>query len=76
MTGNEGNDYVDGGVGKDVLVSGSGSDTINPDVEFFQKAPNQARDGARDVILVTKADLGDYTDVVLSRAFEAGRDQI
>lgn len=85
VTGNEGNDYVDGGagddfidggVGKDVLVSGAGSDIINPDVEYFQLDPNQARDGARDVIRVTRADVGDFNDVVLSRAFEEDRDQV
>lgn len=71
-----GNDFMDGGVGRDVLVSGSGNDIINPDVEFFQLDPTQARDGVRDVIKVTRDDLGDFNDVVLSRAFEAGRDQI
>lgn len=68
-----GNDFMDGGVGADVLLSGAGNDWINPDIERFAGG---VRDGAKDVILVTKADLGDYTDVVLSRAFEAGRDQI
>lgn len=85
LTGNEGNDcidagagddFLDGGVGKDVLRSGSGNDIINPDVEYFQIDPTQARDGARDLIKVTEDDLGDSTDVVLSRAFEAGRDRI
>ncbi|WP_299133140.1 calcium-binding protein [uncultured Amaricoccus sp.] len=76
IDGGAGDDFIDGGVGKDVLVSGSGNDIINPDVEYFQSNPDQARDGAKDVIKVTRADLGDYTDVVLSRAFEAGRDEI
>ncbi|MBP7001043.1 hypothetical protein [Amaricoccus sp.] len=85
VTGNEGNDYIDGGagndfidggVGCDILVSGAGNDTINPDVEFFQSDSSQPRDGARDVILVTRADLGAYTDTVLFNAFEEGRDQI
>lgn len=71
-----GNDFAQGGVGADVLLSGAGNDIINPDVEFFQKDASQARDGARDVIRVTKADLGDFTDVVVSRAFEEDRDQI
>lgn len=85
VTGNEGNDYVDGGagedfidggVGSDILVSGAGSDTINPDVEYFQTNPTQPRDGARDVIRVTRADLGAYRDRVLFNAFEEDRDQI
>lgn len=76
VDGGAGDDFIDGGVGRDVLVSGAGSDTINPDVELFQAAPDQARDGARDVIRITREDIGDFNDVVLSRAFEAGRDQI
>ncbi|MBP7000435.1 calcium-binding protein [Amaricoccus sp.] len=76
VDGGAGNDFIDGGVGRDVLVSGSGNDTINPDVEFFQVDPDRPTDGARDVVRVTRADLGDYTDVVLSRAFEAGLDEV
>lgn len=76
IDGGAGNDFIDGGVGRDTLLSGAGNDIINPDVEFFQLDPTQARDGARDVIHVTRADLGDFTDVVLSRAFEADRDQV
>lgn len=76
IDGGAGNDFIDGGIGADWLLSGAGNDTINPDVEFFQKDPSQARDGARDVIQVTKADLGDYADIVLPRAFEEDRDQI
>jgi len=85
VTGNEGNDFIDGGagddfidggVGRDVLLSGAGNDIINPDVEFFQRDSSQPRDGARDVILVTRADLGAFTDQVLFNAFEEDRDQI
>lgn len=76
IDGGEGNDFIDGGVGADVLVSGAGNDTLNTDIEFFQLDPNQPRDGARDVIRVTVDDLGDFTDVVLSRSFEAGTDEI
>lgn len=71
-----GDDFVDGGVGKDVILSGAGNDVINPDVEYFQSDPTQPRDGARDVILVTRADLGAYRDRILFNAFEEGRDQI
>ena len=74
VDGGTGNDFIDGGIGVDILVSGAGSDIINPDVEFFH--PNQPKDGARDVIRVTAADLGDFTDVVLSRAFETGLDEV
>lgn len=76
VDGGAGDDFIDGGVGGDVLLSGAGNDTINPDVEYFQLDPGQARDSARDVITVTKADLGDYVDVVLARSFEEDRDQI
>jgi len=85
LLGNEGNDFIDagagddfldGGVGADTLVSGSGNDTINPDVEVFQSDPSQPRDRACDVIRVTRADLGAYTDTVLLNAFEEDRDQI
>lgn len=76
VDGGAGNDFIDGGVGRDVLISGAGNDVINPDVEFFQSDPNQARDGNRDVIRVIRADVGDFNDVVLSRAFEAGLDQV
>ncbi len=71
-----GNDYMDGGVGADTLRSGAGSDTINPDFEYFWRNPDQPRDGARDVIHVTRDDLGAYTDTVLFSAFEEGRDEI
>ena len=74
VDGGAGNDFLDGGVGCDILVSGAGNDTINPDVEFFHA--NDPRDGARDVILVTRADLGAYTDKVVHTAFEEGLDQI
>lgn len=74
--GGDGDDYIDGGIGADILVSGSGNDIINPDVEFFFLDANQATDGARDVIRVTRHDLGDFTDIVLSRAFEVGLDEI
>jgi Ca2+-binding RTX toxin-like protein len=76
IDGGAGNDFIDGGVGKDVLLSGAGNDDINPDVEFFQSDPSQPRDGARDVIRVTRDDLGDFTDNVLQGAFEADRDVI
>jgi len=76
IDGGAGDDYIDGGKGSDLLISGTGSDVINPDVEFFQDSPNQTRDRPTDQIRVTAADIGDYTDVVLSRAFEADRDQI
>lgn len=76
VDGGAGNDFVIGGVGKDTLVSGAGDDTINPDRATFETQPSQHRDGARDIIKVGQQDLGDYTDVVLSRAFEAGRDQV
>lgn len=75
--GDEGNDCI---IGSDFIdhsiAGGAGSDVINPDVEYFQLDPNQARDGARDVIRVIRADVGDFDDVVLSRAFEAGLDQV
>lgn len=76
VDGGAGNDFIDGGVDADILVSGSGNDTLNPDVEFFQTNSEQATDGARDVIRVTGDDRGDNTDFVLSRAFESGTDQV
>ena len=76
IDGGDGNDFIDGGVGRDILISGSGNDIINPDVEFFQEDSDQPTDGARDVIRVTRHDLGDFTDLVLSRSFEAGVDEI
>ncbi|MBP7241983.1 calcium-binding protein [Amaricoccus sp.] len=76
VDGGAGDDFIDGGVGCDVLVSGSGSDIINPDVEFFQSNPSQPTDGARDVIRVTKDDLGAFRDRVLFNAFEEGIDEI
>jgi hypothetical protein len=76
IDGGEGDDFIDGGVGADVLVSGAGNDTINPDVEFFQSDPSQPRDGARDVIRVTRDDLGAYRDTVLFNAFEEGLDEV
>lgn len=76
VDGGRGNDFIDGGVGKDILISGAGNDTINPDVEYYQLDPTQPRDGARDVIMVTRADLGAYRDTVLFNAFEEDRDQI
>ncbi len=76
VDGGAGNDFIDGGIGRDRLISGSGNDIINPDVEFFQRNPDQARDGDRDVIHVTQDDLGDFNDVVLSRAFEEDLDVI
>ncbi len=76
VDGGSGNDFIDGGIGRDRLFSGSGNDIINPDVEEFQGDPNQPRDGDRDVIYVTRDDLGDFNDVVLSRAFEEGLDVI
>ena len=72
-----GDDFIDGGIGADVIRSGAGNDIINPDVERFQDPNNpQPTDGARDVILVTRADVGDFTDAVLLGAFEAGLDEI
>lgn len=76
VDGGAGDDFIDGGVGCDVLVSGSGNDTINPDVEFFQEDPDQPTDGVRDVIRVTRDDLGAYRDRVLFGAFEEGIDEI
>jgi Ca2+-binding RTX toxin-like protein len=76
VDGGSGNDFIDGGKGSDILVSGEGSDIINPDVEYFQLRPNQARDQAKDTIIVSRDDLGDDTDYVLSRSFEAGRDEV
>jgi Ca2+-binding RTX toxin-like protein len=76
IDGGAGNDFIDGGIGADNLISGPGSDIINPDVEFFQLDPTQPTDGAHDVIRVTGDDVGDFTDRTLSRAFEAGLDEI
>lgn len=76
VDGGAGNDFLDGGVGRDTLLSGAGNDTINPDVEFFQSNSSQPTDGARDKILVTRDDLGDYTDTILFKAFEEGIDRI
>jgi len=71
LRGDFGDDFMEGGTGKDVLASGAGNDTINPDDEYLLPAPG---DGVRDVILVTKADLGAFTDTVAF--FEDGIDQI
>lgn len=76
VCGGKGDDFVEGGVGRDLLVSGAGNDTINPDSWEFGYGEIPPTDRARDVIRVTRADVGDYTDVVLSRAFEAGLDEI
>lgn len=76
VDGGAGNDWIDGGTGADILVSGAGNDIINTDIEYFQLNPDQPRDGARDVVRVGRADIGDYDDLVLSRAFEAGLDQV
>jgi len=71
-----GDDFIDGGIGADVLVSGAGNDIINPDVELFQLDPDQPTDGTRDVIRITRDDVGAYRDEVLHNAFEEGIDQI
>jgi Ca2+-binding RTX toxin-like protein len=76
IDGGAGDDFIDGGVGADVLLSGSGNDIINPDIEYYQIDSTQPRDGARDVIRVTRADLGAYRDRVLFNTFEEDRDQI
>ncbi|MTH78392.1 calcium-binding protein [Paracoccus aestuariivivens] len=76
VDGGSGDDFIDGGKGRDTMVSGSGSDIINPDIAYFQLDPNQKRDQNADVIFVSRQDLGDDTDYVLSRSFEAERDQV
>lgn len=79
IDGGDGDDFIDGGIGRDRLVSGAGNDTINPDKEFFfppVSDPNPTRDGDRDVVYVTEEDLGDFYDVVQSRAFEEDLDVI
>jgi hypothetical protein len=73
VDGRAGNDYLDGGIGADVIVSGAGNDTINPDREFGNGGQP---DCARDVVRVTRDDLGDFTDIVNALAFEEDRDQI
>lgn len=80
VDGGAGNDFIDGGIGADTLFSGAGTDFINPDIEYFQvfkeDDPAYPTDGARDVIRITRDDMGDYQDFVISRAFEPGIDKI
>jgi hypothetical protein len=75
VDGGAGNDFIDGGIGADTLVGGPGTDFINPDVEWFQ-IDHPPTDRARDIIRITAADLGDYQDFVISRAFEPGIDRV
>ncbi len=70
IDGGEGDDRIHGGDGADVLLSGAGNDIFDYE---FRTDPD---DDARDIIRVTRADLGAYRDEVFFGLFEEGVDQI